>query len=86
MKHELFIALGDAAEAYESDYNINDVEEAINENYAPSLIHKEFETDEQMRAFQDGLEFCAEECSCGMFWVICPENDEERELLMSLSL
>ena len=85
-RFELFIALGDAAEAYAENFSVDDVEKSINEDYAPSLKHIEFETEEKMRGFQSGLEFCGEECGCANFHVITPESDEERERLMSLSL
>lgn len=84
-RNELFIAIGDAAEAYSRDFSIDDVEREINEGYAPSLIHKEFENEDLMRGFQDGLEFCSEECGCGDFYVITPDTEEERERLMKLS-
>ena len=86
MRHEVFIALDDAARAYCQDLDISDVEKAINEEYASSLIHKEFENEDLMRGFQDGLEFCSEESGCGNFWVITPDTEEERERLMSLAL
>ena len=71
MKYEVFIALNDTADAYSDNFQIEDVEKAINEDYAPSLVHKEFDSEEQMRGFQDGLEFCAEECGCRKFWLSC---------------
>jgi len=86
MKYELFIAVGDAAEAYAENFSIDDVEKSINEDYAPSLKHIEFETEEKMRGFQSCLEFCGEECGCSNFYVITPESDEEIERLISLSL
>lgn len=84
MKYELFIAVDSTAEAYALNCDIKDVVEEINENYGPSLIHKEFDSEEKMRGFQDGLGFCAEQCGCGDFYVIWPENEEEREILLSL--
>ena len=86
MRNEFFIAIGSAADAYQRDFSIDDLEKEINWHYAPSLVHKEFDTEEQMRGFQDGLEFCSEECGYGTFWIICPENEEERERLINLSV
>lgn len=86
MKNELFIAIGSTADAYQENFSIDDVENAINKHYSPSLFHKVFDTEERMRGFQDGLDFCAEDCGYENFWVICPENEEERERLIDLSL
>ena len=84
MKYELFIAVGDAAEAYSEKNDLNDVENAINEDYAPSLIRKEFETKEEMRAFQEGLELASEHSD---FYVISyADVEQNRELVESLTL
>ena len=87
MKYELFIAIGDAAEAYAADYDINEVARAINDCYAPSLKRYEFNTEEEKKAFQDALEFCGEECGCGSFYVIADcDVEENRELIESITL
>ena len=84
MKYELFIAVGDAAEAYSENYDLNDVEQAIEENFAPNLIRKEFETKAEMRAFQDGLEFVVENHD---FYVIDDADvNTNRELVERLAL
>lgn len=84
--NELFIALDDAAKAYEDNYCIDDVEKAINDDYGPSLVHKVFESEDSMRGFQDGLDFCSENCGCMNFWVIVPNTEEERSRLINLAL
>ena len=84
-RHELFIAVGDAAEAYDRDMSLDDLEMAINEDYAPSLIHKEFDNEDQSLGFCEALEFCGDGLGCERFWVIDPETEEERERLMRLS-
>ena len=84
MRNELFIAIGSTADAYNENFSIDDVEKAINEHYAPSLVHKEFENEERMRGFQDALEFCGDDLGCQAFWVITPDSDKERERLMNL--
>jgi hypothetical protein len=86
MANEIFIAFGSTADAYQRDFSIDDVEKEIEQHYAPSLVHKEFDTEEQMRGFQDGLEFCSDECGYGSFWVIVPDNEEERKRLIDLSV
>ena len=86
MRNEMFIAIGSTADAYNEDFSIDDVEREINEHYAPSLIHKEFENEERMRGFQDALEFCGEDLGCQTFWVIVPDNEEERKRLIDLSV
>ena len=84
MKYELFIAVGDTADAYSENYDLNDVEKAINDDYAPSLIRKEFNTKEELRAFQAGLEFVSENHD---FYVIDDDDVEQnRELIESLTL
>ena len=86
MRNELFIAIGSTADAYNENLSIDDVEREINEHFAPSLIHKEFENEERMRGFCNALEFCGDDLGCQTFWVIWPENEEERERLIDLSL
>lgn len=82
MKYELFIAIGDAAETYSSGFNVKELENAINNDFAPSLIHKVFETEAEKKAFQDGLEVAAE---CSSFYVICDDDvNNNRELIESL--
>ena len=73
MANEIFIALGSTADAYQRDFSIDDVE-------------KEIDSEDQLRGFQDGLEFCSDECGYGNFWVIVPDNEEERKRLIDLSV
>jgi hypothetical protein len=85
MKYEVFIAIGDSAKAYAENFNVNELEQAINESYAPSLRKFEFDTLAEKKAFQDALEFCGYELGCGDFYVI-DDNDvnNNRELINSL--
>lgn len=85
MKYEVFIAVGDAAEAYAENFDVKEVEQAINDSYAPSLRKFEFDTLAEKKAFQDALEFCGDELGCGDFYVI-DENDvnKNKELINSL--
>ena len=84
MANEIFIAIGSAADAFNDNCSIDDLEREINEHFAPLLVHKEFENEERMRGFQDALEFCGDDLGCQTFWVITPDSDEERERLMNL--
>ena len=86
MNCEMFIALGSAADAYSQDFRLEDLEKAINEHYSPCVVHKEFDNEEQMKGFEDALEFCSEQCGYGNFWVVVPDSDEERERLMKLTI
>ena len=87
MKYEVFIALGDSAEAYAENFDVHELERAINDDYAPSLVRRVFDTKEQKQAFQDGLEFCSEECGTGNFFVIDEDDvNKNRELIESLTL
>lgn len=85
MKYELFIATGSAAEAYAENFDVKELEKAINEDYAPSLRKFEFDTISEKRAFQNALEFCGDDLGCGDFYVI-DEHDvnNNKELINSL--